>query len=99
MFCPRHSTMTSRAIPESRSVLSARETRLDTTMKHAACGSLDAVAKNYYAGLVATDENVGRILDYLEKKISWTTPPSSMDPITGISLARPEIKSRAQRRG
>ena len=42
--------------------------KLGTTMEHPACGSLDAVAKNYYAGLVATDENVGRILDYLEKK-------------------------------
>lgn len=42
--------------------------KLGTTMTHPACGSLDAVAKNYYAGLVATDENVGRILDYLEKK-------------------------------
>jgi arylsulfatase A-like enzyme len=26
------------------------------------------VAKNYYAGLISTDDNVGRILDYLEKK-------------------------------
>jgi arylsulfatase A-like enzyme len=42
--------------------------KLGTTMEHPACGSLDTVAKNYYAGLVATDENVGRILDYLEKK-------------------------------
>lgn len=42
--------------------------KLGTTMRHVACGSLDGVAKNYYAGLVSTDENVGRILDYLEKK-------------------------------
>ena len=46
----------------------AASNKLGTTMKHPACGSLDGVAKNYYAGLVATDENVGRILDYLEKK-------------------------------
>lgn len=44
------------------------ENKLGTTFKHTACGSLDGVAKNYYAGLVATDDNVGRILDYLEKK-------------------------------
>lgn len=44
------------------------ENKLGTTMKHIACGSLDGVAKNYYAGLVATDDNVGRIIDYLEKK-------------------------------
>ena len=42
--------------------------KLGTTMTHIACGSLEGVAKDYYAGLVATDENVGRILDYLEKK-------------------------------
>jgi arylsulfatase A-like enzyme len=42
--------------------------KMGTTMSHPACGSLDGVAKNYYAGLVATDENVGRILEYLEKK-------------------------------
>lgn len=42
--------------------------KLGTTMKHEACGSLDGVAKNYYAGLVATDDNVGRIFDYLEKE-------------------------------
>lgn len=42
--------------------------KLGTSMKHPACASLDGVVKNYYAGLVATDENVGRILDYLEKK-------------------------------
>jgi arylsulfatase A-like enzyme len=42
--------------------------KLGTTMTHPACGSLDGVAKNYYAGLVATDENVGRVLNYLEEK-------------------------------
>ena len=42
--------------------------KLGTTMKHTPCGSLDGVAKNYYAGLVATDDNVGKIIDYLEKK-------------------------------
>jgi arylsulfatase A-like enzyme len=42
--------------------------KLGRTMTHEACGSLDGVAKNYYAGLVATDDNVGRVLAYLEKK-------------------------------
>lgn len=42
--------------------------KIGTTMTHVACGSLEGVTKDYYAGLVATDENVGRILDYLEKK-------------------------------
>jgi arylsulfatase A-like enzyme len=44
------------------------ENKLGTTPSHPACGSLDGVMKNYYAGLVAVDENVGRILSYLEEK-------------------------------
>jgi len=46
----------------------AAENKLGTTITHPACGSLDGVAKNYYAGLVAVDENIGRIVSYLEKK-------------------------------
>jgi arylsulfatase A-like enzyme len=42
--------------------------KLGTTSSHVACGSLEGVAKDYYAGLVAVDENIGRILDHLEKK-------------------------------
>ncbi|MDE1176032.1 MAG: sulfatase-like hydrolase/transferase [Edaphobacter sp.] len=44
------------------------ENKLGTTSSHVACGSLEGVAKDYYAGLVAVDENIGRILDHLEKK-------------------------------
>lgn len=44
------------------------ENKLGTTSTHVACGSLEGVAKDYYAGLVAVDENIGRILDHLEKK-------------------------------
>ncbi len=44
------------------------ENKLGTTSSHVACGSLEGVAKDYYAGLVAVDDNIGRILDYLEKK-------------------------------
>jgi len=46
----------------------AAENKLGTTASHPACGSLEGVAKNYYAGLVAVDENIGRILHYLEEK-------------------------------
>lgn len=46
----------------------AAENKLGTTITHPACGSLDGVAKNYYAGLVAVDENIGRVFSYLEKK-------------------------------
>ncbi len=42
--------------------------KIGTTPSHPACGSLEGMMKDYYAGLVAVDENIGRVLDYLEKK-------------------------------
>jgi arylsulfatase A-like enzyme len=42
--------------------------KIGTTFSHPAAGSLEGVMKDYYAGLVAVDENIGRVLDYLEKK-------------------------------
>jgi arylsulfatase A-like enzyme len=42
--------------------------KIGTTPSHVACGSLEGIAKDYYAGVVATDDNVGRIFSYLEKK-------------------------------
>lgn len=44
------------------------ENKIGTTPTHPACGSLEGVTKDYYSGLVAVDENIGRIIDYLEKK-------------------------------
>ena len=44
------------------------ENKFGTTPSHPACGSLEGVMKNYYAGLVAVDENIGRVMSYLEKK-------------------------------
>ncbi len=44
------------------------ENKIGTTPSHPACGSLEGVMKDYYSGLVAVDENIGRILSYLEKK-------------------------------
>jgi arylsulfatase A-like enzyme len=44
------------------------ENKIGTTATHVACGSLEGVVKDYYSGLVAVDENIGRILNYLEKK-------------------------------
>lgn len=44
------------------------ENKLGTTSSHVACGSLEGIAKDYYAGLVAVDENIGRVIDALEKK-------------------------------
>jgi arylsulfatase A-like enzyme len=44
------------------------ENKIGTTPSHIACSSLEGVVKDYYAGLVAVDENIGRVLSYLEKK-------------------------------
>lgn len=44
------------------------ENKIGTTPSHPAAGSLEGVAKDYYAGLVAVDENIGRVLNYLEQK-------------------------------
>jgi arylsulfatase A-like enzyme len=46
----------------------AAQNKIGTTNSHPAAGSLEGVAKNYYAGLVAVDENIGRVLQYLEQK-------------------------------
>ncbi len=44
------------------------ENKIGTTPTHPAAGSLEGLAKDYYAGLVAVDENIGRVLNYLEQK-------------------------------
>ena len=44
------------------------ENKIGTTTTHPAAGSLEGVMKDYYSGLVAVDENIGRIFSYLEKK-------------------------------
>lgn len=44
------------------------ENKIGTTPSHPACGSLEGIAKDYYAGLVAVDENIGKVFSYLEKK-------------------------------
>lgn len=42
--------------------------KVGTTSSHVAVGSLEGLTKDYYAGLVAVDENIGRVFKYLEKK-------------------------------
>jgi arylsulfatase A-like enzyme len=44
------------------------ENKIGTTTTHIAASSLEGLAKNYYAGLVAVDENIGRVVNYLEQK-------------------------------
>jgi arylsulfatase A-like enzyme len=44
------------------------QNKIGTTPTHVACGSHEGVVKDYYSGLVAVDENIGRIFSYLEKK-------------------------------
>ena len=40
--------------------------KIGTTSSHVACGSLEGITKDCYAGLVAVD--IGRVFDYLERK-------------------------------
>lgn len=44
------------------------ENKIGTETKHLAAGSLEGMAKDYYAGLEGLDDNVGRIFSYLESK-------------------------------
>jgi arylsulfatase A-like enzyme len=44
------------------------QNKIGTTFTHLACGSHEGMAKDYYSGIVAVDENIGRVLDYLDKK-------------------------------
>ena len=46
----------------------AATNKLGTAPGHPACGSFEGVVKDYSSGLVAVDENIGRIFTYLEKK-------------------------------
>lgn len=41
--------------------------KIGTTVMGDAARSLEELCKDYYAGLVAVDENIGRVLDYLEQ--------------------------------
>lgn len=41
--------------------------KIGTEPNHVDCGSFEGVAKNYYAGLVAVDENIGKVFNYLEE--------------------------------
>lgn len=44
------------------------ENKIGTTFSHVACASHEGIVKDYYSGLVAVDENIGRVFSYLEKK-------------------------------
>jgi arylsulfatase A-like enzyme len=57
-----------RGYPGKPKSFASAENKIGTTPTHVAAGSHEGLVKNYYAGLVAVDENVGRILNYLEKK-------------------------------
>jgi arylsulfatase A-like enzyme len=46
----------------------AAKNKLGTTPEHEAAGSLEGVVKDYYAGLVAVDENIGKVMHYLEEE-------------------------------
>jgi arylsulfatase A-like enzyme len=57
-----------RGYPGKPKCFVAAKNKIGTSWTHTACASLEGMAKDYYAGLAAVDENMGRIMDYLEKK-------------------------------
>jgi arylsulfatase A-like enzyme len=48
--------------------VAAATNKIGTTVMGDTCRSLEEVVKDYYAGLVGVDDNIGRILSYLEEK-------------------------------
>lgn len=44
------------------------QNKIGTVFEHVAAGSLEGLAKDYYAGLEGVDDNVGRVFRYLESK-------------------------------
>jgi len=46
----------------------AAENKIGTTVMNDACRSLEEIVKDYYAGLRAVDDLIGRMLGYLEQK-------------------------------
>jgi arylsulfatase A-like enzyme len=46
----------------------AAKNKIGTSWEHKSCASLEGMVKDYYAGLAAVDDNIGRILSYLDKE-------------------------------
>jgi arylsulfatase A-like enzyme len=54
--------------PGKPACFSAAKNKIGTTPEHESAGSLEGMVKDYYAGLVAVDENIGKVFQYLEEK-------------------------------
>lgn len=54
--------------PGKPACFAAAKNKIGTSPEHPATGSLEGVVKDYYAGLVAVDENIGKVFHYLEEK-------------------------------
>jgi arylsulfatase A-like enzyme len=54
--------------PGKPKCFAAAKNKIGTTPEHESAGSLEGMAKDYYAGLVAVDENIGKVFQYLEEK-------------------------------
>ncbi len=54
--------------PGKPKCFAAAKNKIGTSPEHESAGSLEGMAKDYYAGLVAVDENIGKVFQYLEKK-------------------------------
>ncbi len=52
--------------PGKPACFAAAQNKIGTTPAHESTGSLEGMAKDYYAGLVAVDDNIGKVLTFLE---------------------------------
>jgi arylsulfatase A-like enzyme len=54
--------------PGKPGCFAAAQNKIGTTPAHESAGSLEGMAKDYYAGLVAVDDNIGKVLTFLEEQ-------------------------------
>ncbi len=54
--------------PGKPACFAAAKNKIGTTPEHESAGSHEGMVKDYYAGLVAVDENIGKVFQYLEEK-------------------------------
>ena len=54
--------------PGKPASFAAAKNKIGSTPEHESAGSFEGLVKDYYAGLVAVDDNVGKVFDYLNEK-------------------------------
>ncbi len=57
-----------KGFPGKPASFAAAKNKIGTTPEHESAGSFEGLVKDYYAGLVAVDENIGKVFNFLKKK-------------------------------